>query len=71
MSVEINDGGRAFPNPESGGGMTLRDYFAGQAMNSIMVEADSSNVGKWVGEEAYKIADAMIAARGKPKPFFR
>ena len=48
MSTPINDGGAAFPRPvsfsEEGGthrgtlGMTLRDYFAGQALNSLIQE---------------------------------
>ena len=42
-------------------GMTLRDYFAAQAMNKII------GSGPWTPEEvstaAYKIADAMLEAR--------
>jgi hypothetical protein len=71
MSVEIDDGGKAFPNPESGGGMTLRDYFAGQAITGIIIDTNLNNLNQWVGQEAYKVADAMIAARGKIKPHFR
>ena len=46
MSAPIKDGGSAFPIPEShhangqvqygSNGMTLRDYFAGQAMTAII-----------------------------------
>ena len=46
MSTPINDGGAAFPRPvsfsEEGGthrgtlGMTLRDYFAGQALTQLI-----------------------------------
>ena len=52
MSTPINDGGAAFPRPvsfsEEGGthrgtlGMTLRDYFAGQALAGF--------VGQWEKE---------------------
>lgn len=73
-------GGSAFPNPSLADesyraqpgdmGMTLRDWFAGQAL-SAMPEPT-----RYVGPEqtklslakharnAYQIADAMIAARG-------
>ena len=47
------------------GGMTLRDYFAAKAM-----QADVSRVGYYQGEHllyasenAYRMADAMLAAR--------
>jgi len=79
---EINDGGPAFPTtpvshgyaPDTGGngtgcgpGMTLRDWFAGQALANRNIEEHSG--AKWadrVAEQAYRIADAMIAARNKP-----
>lgn len=68
------DGGPAFPNitpdmPVDGGpGMSLRDWFAGQAMHGIVA-------GFWANPEslelpdkrlallAYGAADAMLAAR--------
>lgn len=78
----INDGGPAFPCEEQircGGevvdtrkftGMTLRDYFAGQAIGHIaqhaMVDGWARSGPEWrdgAAEEAYKFADAMIAAR--------
>ena len=81
-----NDGGPAFPRPighngadeyedretnSDAEGMSLRDYFAGQAMNGMLSAqwtADSSDsvtvtarleTAQW----AYKWADAMLAAR--------
>jgi len=72
-----NDGGSAFPHdPYSGptGGMSLRDYFAGQAltgvMNMIMSAALNDGLKHDVNEshlamQAYIIADAMIAERAK------
>lgn len=78
---ERNDGGPAFPieNNVAGmhglspTGMSLRDYFAAKAMQSILSE--------WVGKggdllgindediaaEAYQMADAMIEQRGTTK----
>ena len=60
-------GGPAFP------GMTLRDWFAGQALigilgsrNGFLVDVGTENAPMW----AYQVADAMLAAR-KPKPAVR
>jgi hypothetical protein len=69
MKTPINDGGAAFPAPMNGPdgrtqhGMTLRDYFAGQAMAGIMAGNYTSNSLKWVPGEAYALADVMLAAR--------
>jgi len=89
MNTPYNDGGQAFPRPvsfsEEGGthrgclGMTLRDYFAGQALaaicSGIEVEVDELDAnGKYAdhnmkmlhdcaGIRAYGYADAMLAAR--------
>jgi hypothetical protein len=64
----------AFPhlvphNPDfaySATGMTLRDYFAGQALIGIITHPDGF-AGKWkkAAEHAYEAADAMIEAREK------
>lgn len=67
-----NNGGAAFPNQigvtTCDSGMTLRDYFAGQALVGIL----SSKNGGWFGEAkdqvfqtraAYAYADSMLAAR--------
>jgi len=70
MSALINDGGPAFPRPVSHsdeGGvhrgslvMTLRDYFAGQALTAdYMGDYTSAEQGR----VAYEVADAMLAAR--------
>ena len=78
MSTPINDGGAAFPRPvsfsEEGGthrgtlGMTLRDYFAGQALAGLCVRAaDDGQRTEWrfqlIANVALKVADAMLAAR--------
>jgi hypothetical protein len=74
-----NTGGPAFPMPwyesdkyevEGEPGMTIRDYFAGQALAGIalwnrgqggsFVNADDA---KDAGVLAYQLADAMLAAR--------
>ena len=68
------DGGPAFPSDmESTGnldnqnyGMSLRDWFAGQALSA-------SDWSEWagkekfpaMGEKCYQLADAMIAQRGE------
>ena len=67
MTTEINDGGPAFPHDDSMSavtrpGMTLRDYFAAKAMGYLV---DHCTTYSRSAEEAYKIADAMIAARSQ------
>lgn len=43
-------------------GMTLRDYFAAQALtNATLFDYESSFVG--TAQAAYKLADSMLAAR--------
>lgn len=69
-----DDGGPAFPRPGDFNpqiGMTLRDYFAAKAMQSLTMRQgpggfdfltfpdDPVRFGKW----AYDIADAMLKAR--------
>lgn len=51
-------------------GMTLRDYFAGQALSAIVSErregdggSQSSNTVSYIARQAYALADAMLAAR--------
>ena len=68
----MKDGGSAFPvlGERDGlvvnvtGGMSLRDWLAGQAL-AALVNQPSPSRDKWVAERAYKIADAMLAERGK------
>lgn len=88
--MNVNDGGTAFPVVASTGdprdgvycrdGMSLRDYFAGQAIAGVIrstVEADSAAVlsesadatglaiEQVIARSAYEIADAMLAVREK------
>ena len=86
MNEKPNNGGPAFPDlqpmydcgsdlQELAGGMSLRDYFAGQALSGIMAVAASpldapqpqcdSHIAVWAAN-AYAMADAMIAARKEP-----
>lgn len=80
---EIKDGGPAFPIVADGGpdsglhpeiqyGMSLRDFFAGMAMQGILAanaqtheEVTDQNVDYVVAREAYRSADAMLAERSK------
>ncbi len=66
MSAPTNDGGPAFPVMYVSEGMTLRDYFAGQALAGMLINYTTQKFG--VGEQtcakgAYEFADAMLAAR--------
>jgi hypothetical protein len=68
----INDGGPAFPfgqvseltgHPINGffaPGMSLRDWFAGQALGGMCAKDAHRD---WLAQQAYEIADAMIERR--------
>ena len=76
---KTNDGGPAFPNAEPMWdsatntytrhivkGMTLRDWFAGQALASF---DERVHFTEQVAEKAYRYADAMLAERMRePRP---
>ena len=71
MNTPINDGGPAFPvtgcvhpNGNAMVGMTLRDYFAGQAMASLLVNRKFNEAStKDIVERAFWFADAMLDER--------
>jgi len=60
-----------FPNQnanQSMQGITLRDYFAAQAMTAVIINSDrqSTNVEEvdlWIGSYSYIVANAMMKAR--------
>jgi hypothetical protein len=71
---KINDGGPAFASPanqyEDGSkGMSLRDWFAGQALHAVLTHLWNAegrryeNVYEIASLASYEAADAMIAAR--------
>jgi hypothetical protein len=73
----VKDGGPAFPvhggdwpnddprNRILGGGMSLRDWFAGQALAGMLASGEDFRPSAGA-EAAYLLADAMIAARREP-----
>lgn len=79
MSKSVDTGGPAFPNTGNStwnlppnAGMTLRDFFAGKAMQAlasdmagVVATADEHGVNPTVlmARLAYGVADAMLAAR--------
>ena len=77
MSNTNINGGPAFPVPLLPGqswqvigpcdGMTLRDYFAGRAMQSYLLDkdCDSFTFEQWA-QASYEMADAMLKARETP-----
>ncbi len=82
MKPPINDGGPAFPVADTVhstgqvqygvNGMTLRDYFAGQALGGQLAFSPSDPFKKYhqpeeVAAACYRFADAMIAARETKK----
>ncbi len=71
--TKIDNGGPAFPphrNPEThASGMTLRDWFAGQALQGLAAGLNAQE--EWHGwssgefaKEAFELADAMLKERG-------
>lgn len=63
-----NTGGPAFPVPDIDGsnvceGMTLRDYFAAKAMQSMCLAVRREQDVEIIPEAAYRMADAMLKAR--------
>lgn len=73
---KIEDGGPAFPIPdvvtaseqlwESGApGMSLRDWFAGQALAGLLAKTVTNCPDAPVAIRAYGLADAMLRARGE------
>lgn len=48
------------------GGMTLRDYFAAQAMQALYARDDAYEKFDATSEDAYRMADAMLRARQQP-----
>ena len=83
MSDKIDDGGQAFPSHPAlyssadqaeAQGMSLRDWFAGQALAGMMANQrllyllvpknmSQNEADELVARQAYASADAMIAAR--------
>lgn len=79
--TEKKTGGPAFPSEGEGHGnpkyhspgMTLRDWFAGRVLEGMLAHAtrykphlgDSHNWRAAISEEAYQMADAMLAEREK------
>lgn len=76
LSAEWWDaGGAAFPSGVEHGkepsepGMTLRDHFAGQALQGMLARPGGMVIGATpdaFAAQAYSFADAMLIARGQP-----
>lgn len=77
--TKTNDGGPAFPvhgghhpdddprNQILGGGMSLRDWFAGQIAGGMAAFSGTAGVSYGpndIAGRAYQVADAMLVARG-------
>lgn len=68
--MSTDTGGPAFPRPASVAprmadikpqdGMSLRDYFAAKAMQSLILCAKTSNDIDLLAKSAYAMADAML-----------
>lgn len=79
MKTPINDGGPAFPvvhaiipqpghyttTPEAQPGMTLRDWFAGMALNATVTHMLLPEYYQDAVKRCYDLADMMIAEKNK------
>ena len=68
--TQPNDGGPAFPRPASQHsgpqeGMSLRDWFAGQALAGLLACPKVLGDFDRLSKESYKWADAMLKARSQ------
>ena len=80
--TELNDGGPAFPHPEFStkihngirvydphAGMSLRDWFAGQAMSAILISLKEQGIQEEdipnMAGDCFLCADAMLAERNR------
>ena len=74
--IDVKDGGPAFPYSrswendrkgyteyDSADGMSLRDYFAGQALAGWAAHPSCAGIPEDAGIWAYRCADAMLKAR--------
>jgi hypothetical protein len=76
METKRDDGGPAYPTPVQDdrdcagrvlngyGGLTMRDWFAGQALIGIMAHDPMENAYVMTSD-CYMIADAMLKARAE------
>ncbi len=72
----MNNGGPAFPQPDTyfpdksvaigEEGMTLRDWFAGLALQGLLTHDDEGLIPE-AARDAYRYADAMLKAREAPE----
>ena len=67
VTIEVEDGGSAFPSADNPG-MSLRDYFAAKAMQGMLanpkLQEQILKAGQsWIEESAWAVADAMIDVR--------
>jgi hypothetical protein len=53
----------AFPTLNRQDGMTLRDYFAGQAIVGLANTGRNDAGAEHAAEDAYRLADALLRAR--------
>jgi hypothetical protein len=58
----LKDGGPAFPYRDRYPGMTLRDWFAGQALAGLLA-SKGYHERSVAATDAFNLADAMLTAR--------
>jgi len=64
--MNTNDGGQAFPIDGTLRGMTLRDYFAAQALQGFLASTQNGDCDmNTVAKSSFLFADAMLNERKK------
>lgn len=61
--MDTDNGGPAYPTGFGGQGMTLRDWFAGQALAGVTADPNIMLDDPKLAGVAYRVADAMLEAR--------
>lgn len=65
--MDKQNGGPAFPTEfnsmDYNQGMTLRDWFAGQALAGLLAQTNSAGSAAEFSRQAFVVADAMLKAR--------
>ena len=67
-TIPKNHGYEGADGTGSAPGMSLRDYFAAKAMQTIIGEISTPSDSKLIAEIAYRQADAMLEERKAKKP---
>lgn len=63
--LPLGDGVYYQPQEVRHAGLSIRDYFASKAMQTLLREAEINVHDDWVSKRSYQVADAMLLERSK------